>query len=70
MNSSDRSPRDATLDGQHASSAGHDRARFHPVALPALAAAVHIGATAARDARSKLAAHWSATIVHEDEPTG
>lgn len=70
MSSSDRSPRDAALDARRALGEGQDRKRFQPVALPALAAAMHIGASAARDARAKLAPHWSATIVHEDEPTG
>ena len=39
-----------------ASLLGHERDRFRPVALPALAAAVHVAASAAKAARAKLVA--------------
>lgn len=42
------------------------RASFRPVALPALAAAVHIAKAAEKASRAKLATR--PRIVHEDEP--
>ncbi|KQT49222.1 hypothetical protein ASG52_09655 [Methylobacterium sp. Leaf456] len=44
-----------------------DRESFRPVALPALAAAVHVNAAAVKAARVK-AAGKVVRIVHEDEP--
>ncbi|GEP11886.1 hypothetical protein [Methylobacterium gnaphalii] len=44
------------------------RESFRPVALPALAAAVHIGRQAAEAARARLAARRTVRIVYEDEP--
>ena len=48
-------------------SATEDRESFRPVALPALAAAVHVNAAAVKAARAKAAAKVF-RIVHEDEP--
>ena len=45
-----------------------DRESFRPVALPALAAAVHVNAAAVRAARAKAGAGKVFRIVHEDEP--
>ncbi|SFL62903.1 hypothetical protein [Methylorubrum salsuginis] len=44
-----------------------DRESFRPVALPALAAAVHVNAAAVKAARAKAAGKVF-RIVHEDEP--
>lgn len=44
------------------------RGSFRPVALPALAAAVHINTAAAQAARARLAARRTTPIVHEDDP--
>lgn len=44
-----------------------DRESFRPVALPALAAAVHVTA-AGKAARAKVGAGKAFRIVHEDEP--
>ncbi len=69
MDPSSRTPYLSANAGQHEMSDDQAREGFRPVALPALAAAVHVGAAAARDARAKIAARRSAPIVHEDEPT-
>lgn len=45
-----------------------DRENFRPVALPALAAAVHVNSTAVKAARAKADARKAYRIVHEDEP--
>lgn len=45
-----------------------DRESFRPVALPALAAAVHVNAAAVKAARAKAGAGKAVRIVHEDEP--
>lgn len=44
------------------------RETFRPVALPALAAAVHVSTAALRTARAKAQARNSARFVHEDQP--
>ncbi len=44
------------------------RENFRPVALPALAAAVHVNAAAVKAARVKAQARMAARFVHEDEP--
>lgn len=49
-------------------SVAEDRESFRPVALPALAAAVHVSATAVKAARAKAGTGTSSRIVHEDEP--
>jgi hypothetical protein len=60
-------------DGAQSGSRGSDntqsRDAFRPVALPALAAAVHVQNAAAETARAKLAARRSVQVVHEDEPS-
>lgn len=48
--------------------ANGDRESFRPVALPALAAAVHVNAAALRATRAKAASGPSFRFVHEDEP--
>lgn len=68
MYASNRSQDAADQFGSRGADDGRGREGFRPVALPALAAAVHIHSTAAEAARSKLAARRSAQIVHEDEP--
>ncbi|MEH3117478.1 MAG: hypothetical protein PGN25_07685 [Methylorubrum populi] len=45
-----------------------DRENFRPVALPALAAAVHVNAAALKAARAKAEARNAFRFVHEDEP--
>lgn len=45
-----------------------DRESFRPVALPALAAAVHVNAAALKATRAKAAARQASRLVHEDEP--
>lgn len=45
-----------------------DRENFRPVALPALAAAVHVNSAAAKAARAKAEARNRFRFVHEDEP--
>lgn len=45
-----------------------DRESFRPVALPALAAAMQVNASAIESARAKAAARQASRIVHEDEP--
>ena len=55
--------------GRGAPSVGQDREGFRPVALPALAAAVHVAASAAKAARDKLLARAPRPFVHEDDPT-
>lgn len=45
-----------------------DRESFRPVALPALAAAVHVNAAAVKAARAKAGTGKVFRIVHEDEP--
>lgn len=46
-----------------------DRTKDRTLALPALAAAVHVSTSAARAARAKLAARNIRPFVHEDDPT-
>ena len=46
-----------------------DRAAARPLALPALAAAVHVVSNAAQAARAKRAARTIRPFVHEDQPT-
>ncbi|GEO98058.1 hypothetical protein [Methylobacterium haplocladii] len=67
MYASNRS-QDAAYLGSRGTDDSRGRESFRPVALPALAAAVHIHSLAAQAARTKLAARQSAQIVHEDEP--
>lgn len=45
-----------------------DRENFRPVALPALAAAVHVSSSAVKAARAKAEARNAFRFVHEDEP--
>ncbi|AMB46043.1 MULTISPECIES: hypothetical protein [Methylobacteriaceae] len=45
-----------------------DRENFRPVALPALAAAVHVSSAAMKAARTKAEARNTVRFVHEDEP--
>jgi hypothetical protein len=66
MYSDDRSQDGAAQSSARGSVEGQGRESFRPVALPALAAAVHI--QSAEAARAKLAARRQARIVHEDEP--
>jgi hypothetical protein len=66
MYSDDRSQDGAAQSSARGSDDSRGRESFRPVALPALAAAVHIQSAAA--ARAKLAARRTARIVHEDEP--
>lgn len=58
----------ATEPGQRATDPVRDREAFRPVALPALAAAVHIRAASAEAARARAASRRAARMVHEDEP--
>ena len=55
--------------GRGASIDAQDREGFRPVALPALAAAVHVAASAAKSARDKLLARKPKPFVHEDDPS-
>ncbi|CAO4147103.1 hypothetical protein PUR23_25115 [Methylorubrum populi] len=45
-----------------------DRENFRPVALPALAAAVHVSSAAVKAARAKAEVGTRVRVVHEDEP--
>lgn len=45
-----------------------DRENFRPVALPALAAAVHVNSAAVKAARAKTETGSRVRVVHEDEP--
>ena len=45
-----------------------DRESFRPVALPALAAAVHVSRSAVKASRAKSEARNAFRFVHEDEP--
>lgn len=55
--------------GRGASVDAQDREGFRPVALPALAAAVHVAASAAKAARDRLLlARKPKPFVHEDDP--
>ena len=58
----------ATQPGRRVTDVVQGREGFRPVALPALAAAVHVGTASAQAARAKAAAGRSPRIVHEDEP--
>lgn len=46
-----------------------DRVKTRSLALPALAAAVHVSNNAAVAARARLAARAIRPFVHEDDPT-
>lgn len=45
-----------------------DRENFRPVALPALAAAVHVNTVSLKAARAKAQARNAIRFVHEDQP--
>ncbi|MFF8798707.1 MULTISPECIES: hypothetical protein [unclassified Methylobacterium] len=45
-----------------------DRENFRPVALPALAAAVHVNTASLKAARAKAQARNAIRFVHEDQP--
>lgn len=65
----DQNPSDATQPTHRASGLVTDREGFRPVALPALAAAVLVAASAARQAALKVTARRQATrFQHEDAP--
>ena len=68
MYSDHRNQDDAARNAARGSDGGQGRESFRPVALPALAAAVHISRQAAEAARVRLAARRTVRIVHEDEP--
>lgn len=68
MYASNRSQDGGPQSGVRGSDDGRSRDGFRPVALPALAAAVHIHSAAAETARAKRASQRSVQVVHEDEP--
>lgn len=64
-----RTPTFAAEPGSTASATvAGDRENFRPVALPALAAAVHVSRSAVKAARAKAEARNNVRFVHEDEP--
>lgn len=64
-----RTPSFAAEPGSTASvTVAGDRENFRPVALPALAAAVHVNTSALKAARAEAKARHAYRIVHEDEP--
>ena len=64
-----RTPTFAAEPGASASvTVAGDRENFRPVALPALAAAVHVNSAAVKAARAKTEAGAKFRFVHEDEP--
>lgn len=67
MFSSNRGNNVAIHPGRRPATDSHGREGFRPVALPALAAAVHV-AHAAQAARDKPARRGTRRFVHEDEP--
>ncbi|WP_155912001.1 hypothetical protein [Methylobacterium sp. 77] len=69
MSRPDQNQRVATSSTHRASGLVTDREGFRPVALPALAAAVHVAASAAKQAALKVAArHQASRFQHEDAP--
>ncbi|GJE55293.1 MULTISPECIES: hypothetical protein [Methylobacterium] len=68
MYASNRSQDAVGQSGSRGTDDSRGRESFRPVALPALAAAVHIGSAAAQAVRAKVAAQRTSRIVYEDEP--
>ncbi|GJE15964.1 hypothetical protein [Methylobacterium marchantiae] len=69
MSRPDQNQREAIPSTRLASGLVPHREGFRPVALPALAAAVHVAAAAAKDAALKVAARRQASrFQHEDAP--
>lgn len=64
-----QNPSDLTVSEIRPTGTDLDREGFRPVALPALAAAVHVAATSARVAARKIAERRAASrFQHEDAP--
>ena len=65
----DQNPNDATNAERRPTGLDTDREGFRPVALPALAAAVHVAANATRQAALKVATRRNGSrFEHEDAP--